>query len=110
MPALLDLPPGFQYRAFSRTGEGMDDGYRVPGAHDGMAAFAGPRGTTILVRNHEMGAAGVNGPAGTEGSPYFGDPSLYANFDQNMIYDVSTGSYARSAASSTSLRLGVSTE
>ena len=25
----------------------------VPAAHDGMAAFAGPRGKTILIRNHE---------------------------------------------------------
>ena len=33
----------------------MDDGYRVPGLHDGMAAFPGPAGSTILVRNHELG-------------------------------------------------------
>ena len=26
----------------------------VPGAHDGMAAFPGEYGTTILVRNHEL--------------------------------------------------------
>jgi secreted PhoX family phosphatase len=51
---LLDLPPGFQYRAFSRTGDIMSDGNPVPGDHDGMAAFPGPRGTTILVRNHEL--------------------------------------------------------
>ncbi len=38
---LLDLPTGFQYRTFSRTGESMSDGSLVPGAHDGMAAFAG---------------------------------------------------------------------
>ena len=36
---LLDLPRGFQYRAFSRTGEMMSDGSPVPGGHDGMAAF-----------------------------------------------------------------------
>jgi len=51
---LLDLPFGFQYRAFSRTGDIMSDGKPVPGDHDGMAAFPGPRGTTILVRNHEL--------------------------------------------------------
>lgn len=51
---LLDLPRGFQYRAFSRTGEVMSNNSMVPGGHDGMAAFAGPRGTTILVRNHEL--------------------------------------------------------
>lgn len=51
---LLDLPTGFRYRAFSRTGDMMNDGQQVPGGHDGMAAFAGPRNSTILVRNHEL--------------------------------------------------------
>ena len=32
----------------------MDDGFKVPPAHDGMAAFAGPDGRVILVCNHEM--------------------------------------------------------
>jgi len=41
---LIDLPDGFSYTVFSRTGERMDDGLLVPGAHDGMAAFAGPDG------------------------------------------------------------------
>lgn len=51
---LLDLPRGFQYRVFSRTGELMNDGTQVPGGHDGMAAFPGPNNTVILVRNHEL--------------------------------------------------------
>ncbi len=51
---LLDLPAGFQYRTFSLTGELMNDGTLVPGAHDGMAAFSGPKNTVILVRNHEL--------------------------------------------------------
>lgn len=51
---LLDLPRGFQYQAFSRTGEIMSDGSAVPGGHDGMAAFPGPQNTVILVRNHEL--------------------------------------------------------
>ncbi|MBD2062733.1 PhoX family protein [Funiculus sociatus GB2-A5] len=51
---LLDLPRGFQYRAFSRTGDMMNDRNPVPGGHDGMAAFPGPNNTTILVRNHEL--------------------------------------------------------
>ncbi|MBD1862991.1 MULTISPECIES: alkaline phosphatase PhoX [Trichocoleus] len=51
---LLDLPRGFQYRAFSRTGDVMSNNSLVPGGHDGMGSFAGPRGTTILVRNHEL--------------------------------------------------------
>ncbi|MBD2361696.1 DUF839 domain-containing protein [Anabaena minutissima FACHB-250] len=51
---LLELPAGFQYRIISRTGDLMADGNPVPGAHDGMAAFPGPRNTTILVCNHEL--------------------------------------------------------
>lgn len=54
---LFDLPSGFQYRAFSKTGEMMNDGTPVPGAHDGMGAFPGESGTTILVRNHELNGA-----------------------------------------------------
>ena len=51
---IFDLPPGFQYRAFSRTGETMTDGNIVPSSHDGMASFDGGRGKVILVRNHEL--------------------------------------------------------
>ena len=62
---LLDLPDGFTAHAFSRTGEQMDDGLWVPGGHDGMAAFPGPNGKTILVRNHELTATAKNvGPFG----------------------------------------------
>jgi secreted PhoX family phosphatase len=32
----------------------MDDGFVVPGLPDGMHAFAGPEGRTVLVRNHEL--------------------------------------------------------
>ncbi|CAG0990986.1 hypothetical protein PHYC_02295 [Phycisphaerales bacterium] len=51
---ILDLPSGFSYRMMSKTGEEMDDGLLVPGKHDGMAAFPGPDGRVILVRNHEL--------------------------------------------------------
>jgi secreted PhoX family phosphatase len=51
---LLDLPRGFSYRAFSRTGELMSDGRKVGGGHDGMGSFAGAKDSTILVRNHEL--------------------------------------------------------
>jgi uncharacterized protein len=50
---LLKLPQGFSYTVFSRTGEEMPDGFKVPAMHDGMGAFAGPDGLTLLVRNHE---------------------------------------------------------
>lgn len=51
---VLDLPAGFTYRIISRAGDRMDDGFFLPGQPDGMAAFAGPGGKTILVRNHEL--------------------------------------------------------
>jgi uncharacterized repeat protein (TIGR03803 family) len=55
---ILALPKGFEYRVISGTGQPMSDGTLVPGDHDGMAAFRGPRGTTVLVRNHELGSTG----------------------------------------------------
>lgn len=64
---LLALPPGFNYTAISYTGQPMDDGNRVPGSHDGMAAFTGPNNTTILVRNHELNPT----PNGAVASPEF---------------------------------------
>jgi hypothetical protein len=51
---VLDLPSGFSYTRLSETGQIMNDGYKVPGGHDGMAAFSGTNGNTILVRNHEL--------------------------------------------------------
>jgi secreted PhoX family phosphatase len=57
---VLDLPAGFRYRAFSRAGvDLLDDGSPVPSAHDGMAAFAGRGGRTVLVRNHEVDVEAV---------------------------------------------------
>jgi secreted PhoX family phosphatase len=49
----LELPPGFKYRIISRQAEPMDDGNPTPGIFDGMAAYPGEGGTTILIRNHE---------------------------------------------------------
>jgi secreted PhoX family phosphatase len=68
---LLDLPDGFRYKAFSITGQTMNDGGLVPGNHDGMGCFAGQDGRMILVRNHELlpgenkfgSKAGVAAPA-----------------------------------------------
>jgi hypothetical protein len=61
---LLDLPSGFQYRALSTALLGSEDdprftqrlsnGELVPALHDGMAAFPGLPGVTVLVRNHEL--------------------------------------------------------
>jgi len=49
----LELPRGFRYRIISRQGQIMSDGNPTPGVMDGTGAFPGPRGTTILIRNHE---------------------------------------------------------
>lgn len=51
---IFDLPRGFSYQVISRQGDEMSDGLLVPGAFDGMCAFAGTAGKTILVRNHEL--------------------------------------------------------
>jgi secreted PhoX family phosphatase len=49
----LALPPGFRYQVISRQGRMMRDGALTPTCFDGMAAFRGPRGATVLIRNHE---------------------------------------------------------
>lgn len=71
----LHLPARFQYRSFHDAGTAteLDDGTVLPGLHDGMAAFRGPNGNVMLVRNHE-----INGPQGA-----FGDPS--------QAYDATAG-------------------
>jgi uncharacterized protein len=66
----LWLPPGFKYRSFHDTEQvvTLDDGTTLPGRHDGMAAFRGPRGNYILVRNHEVNGSAI--PAFGPGTPY----------------------------------------
>ncbi len=76
----MRLPKGFSYKVLSQTGELMDDGFRVPGAHDGMAAFPGPNGLTLLVRNHEMSPA-------SEGDKEFFDSEAWRNLDTSRVYD-----------------------
>ena len=49
----LALPAAFNYQVISVQGTLMDDGRPTPGVFDGMGAFPGPAGTTILIRNHE---------------------------------------------------------
>jgi len=64
---VLDLPKGFEYRIISRIGEEMADGLRVPGKADGMAAFPGPGGKTLVICNHEVSDGDItNGPFGAD--------------------------------------------
>jgi hypothetical protein len=63
----LHLPEGFSYRSFhdTETPVVLDDGTKLPGRHDGMAAFAGDGGNVTLVRNHEVNNPGpAFGPQG----------------------------------------------
>jgi hypothetical protein len=65
----LWLPEGFSYRSFHDTEAPvvLDDGTKLPGRHDGMAAFPAGGGNSWLVRNHEVNNPG---PAFGPGTPY----------------------------------------
>ena len=49
----LALPVGFKYRLINRAGAPMRNGLPTPGIFDGIGAYPGPGGRTILIRNHE---------------------------------------------------------
>jgi uncharacterized protein len=68
---ILDLPQGFHYKIISEEGKPMTNGMAIPGAFDGLAAFEGPKNTTVLVRNHELGTSADNPVFGA--NPY--DPA-----------------------------------
>jgi secreted PhoX family phosphatase len=83
----LRLPRGFSATIFSATGAEMDDGLLVPGQPDGMAAFAGPDGRVLLVRNHELGSDEIHFSA-------FGpDRARLARIDASRLYDRGNGSH-----------------
>jgi len=114
---LLDLPAGFQYRAFSRTGEQMSDGHAVPADHDGMAAFTGPAGTTILIRNHELSpneAPGVIATAAQQYDPTCrgGTTTLIIGPDRQLLkhYGSLAGTYRNCSGGSTPWQSWISCE
>lgn len=78
---LLDLPRGFSYRVLSRAGRPMTDGFRTPGKPDGMAAFPGPDGSVVLVRNHELSLAM------TDLGPFENSTRLPDDLDPSRSYD-----------------------
>lgn len=105
---LLDLPEGFRYKAFSRTGEMMKDGNPVPGNHDGMAAFAGSNKTTILVRNHELSPSSSTTVVAPENKKYDrlgrgGTTTLIVGANRELIKDYASlaGTYRNCAGGST---------
>jgi secreted PhoX family phosphatase len=80
----LALPDGFQYRSFQQSRRPptppnvqLDDGSMLPGRHDGMAAFAGPRPDLVtLVRNHEENFSALGGSFGAPGTPTYDTSAL----------------------------------
>ena len=78
----LALPAGFAYRSFQPSRRNvptqlvLDDGSKLPGRHDGMAAFEGPGSLVTLVRNHEENGAELNGAFGVAGSPVYDSSAL----------------------------------
>lgn len=78
---VLSLPEGFSYRVISQMGRVMEDGLRVPGQPDGMAAFEGPDGKVVLVCNHEL----WNLPYSR--GPYGWTNELLSKVDPATMYD-----------------------
>jgi uncharacterized protein len=91
---ILDLPAGFAYRILERQGDAMADGYRVPGAPDGMACFAGSGSTLVLMRNHEADldgpGSGPYGP-GQPASPLAYDPAGYGGVTRVVLDAITLG-------------------
>jgi uncharacterized protein len=85
---IFDLPEGFTYQVVSRFGEIMDDGFRLPHVPDGMAAFPGRNGLTVVVRNHE-----VNSDAPIEEGPFLFDTNGHPDpdIDRSKVYDWGRG-------------------
>ena len=82
---LLDLPRHFRYQVLSRTGDPTTDGFLVPGAPDGMAAFSSADGKTVLVRNHELSHDALESSA-------FGAGNMKRELlDPDLVYDAVGG-------------------
>lgn len=88
---LLALPEGFEYTAVSIGGQTNTVGEIIPTSHDGMAAYRGRGGSTILVRNHE----GSVGSSSTLTRPnngrvydgYGSDGSVASGGTSNLVID-----------------------
>ena len=87
---LLDLPPGFRYRAISVENDTMSDGATVPALHDGMGAIPFGHGRTALIRNHEMKLDDVEEDGLTpvrHGADNVYDPAAVAGGTTTLIVD-----------------------
>ncbi len=94
---VLYLPKGFTSHVISRQGETMDDGFLVPGSHDGSAAFAGPGGKILLVRNHEVEPQELE--QGAFGTNY----EMLRHVPKSKLYDYGHGSTPGLGATTTLL-------
>ena len=104
---VMDLAPGLEYRIISSCGDRMSDGLRVPGAHDGMAAFARDDGRVAIVCNHELGFSYRTESAVRDGYPNFPEEHLARFYDDGRgvspglggttttIYDPASGKVER---------------
>lgn len=88
---VLDLPAGFRYRIVSTAGTLMSDGLRVPGHHDGMAAFARDDGRIALVCNHELGLGGQRVSAFRDGVDRISEDQAELFYDFGMGQTPGTG-------------------
>ncbi len=78
---LLELPGGFGYRVVSRVEERMADGFLVPWAPDGMAAFPASNGRTLLLCNSEASSSDdEDGPKGEQAK-------LLSQLPERLVYD-----------------------
>ena len=80
---LFSLPQGFSYQIISRAGSLMDDGLLVPGQPDGMAAFEGAFGLTVIIRNHELSP--------DQSGPFGKNNELLGKVDPKYLYDAEAG-------------------
>jgi secreted PhoX family phosphatase len=85
---MLDLPRGFQYRVLSDPDSELANGAPSPGSPDGMAAFEGDGGTTLLIRNHELEpdeGPPVEGRASYDSNAAGGTTVLVVDPDRHLV-------------------------
>lgn len=82
---ILNLPEGFTYKILSKEGDKMSDGLYLPGLADGMGAFQGKNGKTIVVRNHEIS------PDSLEHSGFGPNNELVGSLSSTDFYDFGKG-------------------